>query len=372
MPNLIALSVPFFFLLIAGELLWARRKGLRVYRLADAIGDLGCGVGQQLVLVMTGLWLLSAYTRLYEHRLLSLPSTWAQWAVALVGVDFAYYWWHRLSHRVSLLWAVHVVHHQSEDYNLAVALRQAIPSSFTSLPFYLPLALVGVPPLVYLAANGIDTLYQFWIHTELVGKLGRPVELALNTPSHHRAHHAVNRPYLDKNYGGILIVWDRLFGTFVEEREKPIYGLTKPFRSFDPVWAQIASFFELWDRARPLPRVLDKLKLLAMPPEWDPSRPSSAEEIRDRQKHESAAPVERRLYALAQFVPLVAATFVLMLEGREMRPSLRFAAVALLFLSLSAIGALLDGRRWAFRLEAARWGAVAMAGAAWAAGAFPS
>lgn len=370
MLNVIALSVPFFFALIAGELLWARRRGVRVYRLADSVGDLGCGIGQQLVLVLVGAWLLSLYSRLYEHRLLTLASPFAQWAVALVGVDFAYYGWHRLSHRVNLLWAVHVVHHQSEDYNLAVALRQAILSSFTTLPFNVPLALIGVPPLVYLAANGIDTVYQFWIHTELVGKLG-PLERFLNTPSHHRVHHGVNRRYLDKNYGGILISWDRLFGTFVEEGEKPVYGTTKPFRSFNPVFAQVATFAELYDCARLLPRLADKLKLLAMPPEWSPGAAAPAADLLDRAKHESPATPGRRLYALAQLAPIAAATFLLMLKGPELPLSFSAAAVALLFSSLLALGALLDDRRWGWPLELTRLGVTAAAGAAWAAGIFP-
>ncbi len=364
MLNLIALSVPFFFLLIGGELLLARRRSRSIYRLPDALGDLGCGIGQQLVLVLAGAWLLALYARVYQSRLVTLRSPWAEWAVALVGVDFAYYWWHRLSHRVSILWAVHVVHHQSEDYNLAVALRQAILSSFTSLPFYAPLALLGVSPIVYLAANGIDTLYQFWIHTELIGRLG-PLELVFNTPSHHRVHHAVNPQYLDKNYGGILIVWDRVFGTFAEERERPVYGTTKPFGSFNPVWAQIAYFFELRERAQRLPRLADRLKLLAMPPDWDPTAAEVHAETVERAKHETSISRGRQIYALAQFVPLVALTFLLMIQGPNIPLALAAAAVALLFLSLLAIGALLDGRRWGWPLEGTRLGAFAAAAVVW-------
>src|SRR5690606_31238042 len=150
--------------------------------------------------------------------------------------DFAYYWWHRASHRISFLWAAHVVHHQSEDYNLAVALRQAWFTSLSSWVLNLPLAFLGVPPLVYGVCAALNTLYQFWIHTRLVGKLG-PLEWVLNTPSHHRVHHGIDAPYLDTNYGGVFIVFDRLFGTFVEETHEPRYGTLDPIRSFDPVWA---------------------------------------------------------------------------------------------------------------------------------------
>ncbi len=245
-PNYIALAVPFFFLLIGIELWVARRRGRRVYRFADAITDLGCGVTQQIVVLFVNGFLFAGYLWMYRHaRVVDLGRhPVVAWAVALVGVDFIYYWWHRTSHRVNLLWAAHAVHHQSEDYNLAVALRQAVLTPFTSLPFSLPLAMVGVPPLAYIAADSLSTLYQFWIHTELVGRLG-PLEKVLNTPSHHRVHHARNPEYIDRNYGAILILWDRLFGTFAPERARPIYGITKPFRSFNAMWAQLQPVADL-------------------------------------------------------------------------------------------------------------------------------
>ncbi|MBI5548714.1 MAG: sterol desaturase family protein [Deltaproteobacteria bacterium] len=372
MPDLIALSIPLFLLLIGGEVLLARHQGLRVYRVADAVGDLGCGIGQQLVLVLAGGALLAVYAGIYErHRLLELPSAWLQWAVALLGVDFLYYWWHRASHRMTLMWAVHVVHHQSEDYNLAVALRQAILSGFTSLPFFLPLALLGVPPLVYLAANGIDTLYQFWIHTQLVGRLG-PLERVLNTPSHHRVHHAVNREYLDKNYGGILIVWDRLFGTFAEEREQPVYGTTKPFATFNPVWAQVAYFQELWQRARALPRWSDRLRVLAMPPDWGPPETGTAQAASVRARYGREVPRGREIYALLQLAPLIVATFLLMLRSSALHPMATVAGIGLVLFSLLSLGGLLDGRRWAWPAEVARLGTVAAVGAAWMGGVWPA
>src|ERR1700733_7731343 len=184
----IAFAVPFFMLLIGIELLVARARRRSVYRTGDAIGDLGCGMFQQVLLVFLAGASLALYTFVYERlRVVTWSSPVVAWTLAMVGVDFLYYWWHRLSHRVNILWAAHVVHHQSEDYNLAVALRQAILTSFTAQPFYAPLALLGVPPIVFASANAVSTLYQFWIHTELVGKLGW-LEEWLNTPSHHRAH----------------------------------------------------------------------------------------------------------------------------------------------------------------------------------------
>jgi alkylglycerol monooxygenase len=364
--RLIALSIPFFFLLIGIELLVARARRRRVYRLADAVGDLGCGMAQQLVLVFAGAALLAAYAWVYDHgRLLTMDAaTPAPWLVSFVAVDFLYYWWHRASHQVNVLWAAHVVHHQSEDYNLAVALRQAIATSFTSLPFYLPMALLGVPPVVYATMVSLSTLYQFWIHTELIGRLG-PLEWVLNTPSHHRVHHAVNPAYLDKNYAATLIVWDRLFGTFAEEREAPVYGTVKPLRSFNPAWAQVAYLGELWRKAAALPRWRDRLRLWVMPPPWLPAGlPQEPEpEVRGRPKHDPPLGAGVRWYVLVQFVPAVVATSVAIWYQAD-APRATLGAVALLaFWTLISLGGLLDRRRWAVAAEVGRLVAVVAAAA---------
>jgi sterol desaturase/sphingolipid hydroxylase (fatty acid hydroxylase superfamily) len=360
--NYIALAVPFFFLFIGIELLVARARGRSVHRGGDAVADLGCGVGQQVVLVFTEVWLLGVCAALYErHRLHTFAAgSAAPWLLALVAVDFLYYWWHRLSHQVNLLWAAHVVHHQSEDYNLAVALRQAVATSFTSLPFYLPLALLGVPPVVYASSVAFSTLYQFWIHTELVGKMG-VLEAFLNTPSHHRVHHAVNPRYLDRNYGAILIVWDRLFGTFAAEVEPPVYGTVRPLGSFNPVWAQVAYFAELWERGRALPRWRDRARLLLMPPTWPPD-PAHVPPQERRPKYDPPASRARRLYVLAHFVPVVVVTFLMLLEEHSADARVLFGGAVLVFWTLLALGGLLDGRRWARPVEAARL--VALAGVA--------
>lgn len=374
--NLIALAVPFFFLFIAIELVVARARRRTVYRLADAVGDLGCGIVQQAGYVLLATALLGGYVAVYErYRLATLDAgTPWPWLVAFLAVDFLYYWWHRLSHEVNVLWAAHVVHHQSEDYNLAVALRQAVATGATSLPFYLPMALFGVPPAVYVAMVSLSTLYQFWIHTELVGKLAPGVEWLLNTPSHHRVHHAVNPQYLDKNYGATLIVWDRLFGTFAEEREQPVYGTVKPFGSFNPVWAQVAYFVELWRKARHLPRRRDRFLLWLRSPEWAPPGEAKAmPELRGRAKYDPPIAAALRAYALVQLVPVVVATFLLMLEAEGLPPRTALAGVVLVYLALATLGGLLDGRRWAVPAELARLGVSAAAVAGWAAGrvAFP-
>jgi sterol desaturase/sphingolipid hydroxylase (fatty acid hydroxylase superfamily) len=361
--NDIALAIPFFLVLIGVEVLAARQLRRPVYRLQDALADLGCGIGQQVALVFFALGILQLYAALHAHSLVRFAdgSGWP-WLVAFFYVEVAYYWWHRASHEVNLLWAAHAVHHQSEDYNLAVALRQAVLTTATSLPFYLPMAFIGVPPTVYAATLSYSLLYQFWIHTELIGKLG-PLERVLNTPSHHRVHHAVNPRYLDRNYGAILIVWDRLFGTFAEERERPVYGLTTPLRSYNPVLAQIEEWRVVARKARALPRRRDRLLLWLRSPAWTPAGPATSceEEVQRRPKHE--IPISRRArgYALLQFAPVVAVTFLLLL-GQASAPRAWLAlGAAFVCWTLLSIGGLLDGRRWAVPLEAARVAAVVLA-----------
>jgi alkylglycerol monooxygenase len=355
-PNYIALAVPFFFLLIGIEILVARRRRREVYRFGDAITNLGCGITQQVVLLLFGASLLAAYVWLYHHaRLIDLGRhPVAAWAVAMISVDFIYYWWHRLSHRVNLLWAAHAVHHQSEDYNLAVALRQGVLTPLTSLPFLLPLALLGIPPLIYIAAESFSTLYQFWIHTELIGRMG-PLEKVLNTPSHHRVHHARNPDYIDRNYGAVLIIWDRLFGTYVQEREAPIYGLTRPLRSFNSLWAELSPIWELAGWTRHAPRLRDRVRVWLAPPErsfaWTGSDRKLALEA---EKFDQPLRPSLRRYLLVNFALVVVLTFFLMLYGQNLPWPALATGVALVLLAMLSMGGLLEARRWARPLEIAR------------------
>ena len=231
--QIIAWSIPGFMLLIAVEAWLAHRRGRRIYHLPIALSDIACGITQQLFNVLTFGLSLALYAWVYQFHLFT-PSGAGLWLLGMLGVDFFYYWWHRASHEVNLLWASHIVHHHSEDYNLAVALRQGIFTPWSSLPFYLPLAVLGIPPIVWATSNALNTLYQFWIHTRAIGKLGF-LESFLNTPSHHRVHHGINPKYIDRNHAGILIIWDKLLGTFQVEEEEPVYGTVKPLASFNPV-----------------------------------------------------------------------------------------------------------------------------------------
>jgi len=361
------LAIPFFFLLIGVELVVARLVERDVYRLSDSVNDLSCGILQQVAEVFLKTALFAGYAWLFaSHRLFEVPATaaWA-WAACFLGVDFLYYWFHRFSHEVSAGWAAHVVHHQSEEYNLTVALRQGAFQPAFSWVFYLPLALLGFPPAMFLAAASFNTLYQFWIHTRLIGRLGT-LEWVLNTPSHHRVHHARNPKYIDRNHGGTLIVWDRLFGTFGQEHDEPVYGITRPLASWNPVWANLHQWSEMWDVARRAKRPLDKLRVLWKRPGWRPDDlggsvgPSEVDEAA-LVKYDVPLPRGVALYVLAQFVAVNVGTVAFLYESDRLSLPARAAGALAVVWSLASLGGLLDRRPWAVGLETARWLAVSLA-----------
>ncbi|MFO0617271.1 MAG: sterol desaturase family protein [Polyangiaceae bacterium] len=200
----------------------------------DTWASLAMGLGS--IVFVTAInatyFLLSKWA--FEHRLTDLGDGVLGWSAALLGWDFMYYWHHRIEHEVRLFWANHVNHHSSQFFNFSTALRQPW-TPVLGIVLYPPLALLGVRPWMILVSGGINLIYQFWIHTEAVGKLPKPIEWVFNTPSHHRVHHGKNPQYLDKNYGGILILWDRLFRSFEEENERVVYGLTKDINTYNPL-----------------------------------------------------------------------------------------------------------------------------------------
>ncbi len=206
---------------------------------------------------------------LWSFRVVDLGTGALGWSAALIGWDFAFYWFHRSEHEVRLLWAGHVTHHSSEYYNLSTALRQSWTPWATPL-FHAPLALLGIRPELILMSGGINLVYQFWIHTEAIDKLPRWIELIFNTPSHHRVHHGSNRQYLDRNHAGVLIIWDRLFGTFEAEGERVCYGLTKNVHSFNPLWVQFHEYTQIARDAWAAPTLAERLGFILRNPGWTP------------------------------------------------------------------------------------------------------
>ncbi|MFG3343500.1 sterol desaturase family protein [Streptomyces sp. NPDC048018] len=266
-------AIPAFVLLVAVEALSYRflpDDDERGYELRDTVTSMSMGAGSQVVGLPWKVCAVFAYAALYALSPWELsPSSVWTWALLFFADDLAYYAFHRAHHRVRVLWASHSVHHSSVRYNLSTALRQSW-TPMTSLPFWLPLALLGIPPWMILLQQSVSLVYQFFLHTERVGTLWRPVEAVFNTPSHHRVHHGSNDVYLDRNYGGILIVWDRLFGTFEPEGERVVYGLTKNIDTYNPLMVAVHEYRAAWRDVRTAGRWRDRAGHLFGPPGWAP------------------------------------------------------------------------------------------------------
>ncbi|QNP58804.1 lysoplasmalogenase family protein [Paenacidovorax monticola] len=352
--QIIVLATPVFLLLIALEFAVGWARGRNTYRLADAVSSISLGMLSQTSAVFTALLRIGLYTLLFEHAALwrndAFWTSPAGWLLALLAYDFCYYWNHRLGHEVGVLWAAHVVHHQSQDYNLSTALRQ--PSSYALLSwlFYVPMALAGVPPLVFVVVGLIDLLYQFWVHTEQVGRLGW-FDRWFCSPSNHRVHHAVNDCYLDKNYGGILIVWDRLFGTFEDEdaRERCVYGTRGLLNSWDPLWANAQVYAGLAHDSWHARRWADKLRVWLKPPGWRPADvaerfPKPAFDIAQMPLFDPPMAPVLRWFAGVHFALLIAGVSAFLWQADSAPLATNAIWFAVLLACQWALGAAMQGR----------------------------
>jgi alkylglycerol monooxygenase len=264
----VVLAMVAFAVAIGGELAYGVLRGRNTYALHDTIGSLGQGLLSQWVAACTWIFQAGLYALAWHAFGFSAGdawNTWYGWIGAVVLFDFCDYWLHRAGHRSAIFWAAHVVHHQSTRFNFSTALRQESLTEVLGWPFFLPMALAGVPPEVFAGAGLAVNVYQFWVHTEHVGKLGW-FDRVFSSPSNHRVHHAINDGYLDKNYGGLLVVWDRMFGTFVEEREPCVYGTKAPLASTNPLWVVGGLYCSLWMALRGTQGWRARLQLLLSPP----------------------------------------------------------------------------------------------------------
>ncbi len=270
-------AIPVLFLFVLLEYLYCKLRKRGRYLGIDTLANLSAGILSRLTVPFTKVISIGAYVLVYEHlRLFTLSDLAAPWlyvalAFCFLAVDFFYYLQHRVSHRVNILWGAHIVHHQSENFNFSVAFRQSAIGSVFTFIFDLPLALLGLDPWYFGLFMGINLLYQFLIHTETVDKLGF-LEIFMNTPSHHRVHHGRDPKYIDKNYAGMFIVWDRWLGTFQAEEERPTYGVTTPPQNFNPVTANYHFYQILWREGKKHRHFIDKLALWFLPPEAVESR----------------------------------------------------------------------------------------------------
>jgi len=355
--NPIVLSIPIFFILIGIELLVERFTNKDLYRFPDAIANISCGITSQLSGLFFTILGIGVYHLLYENfAFFTWEKNWLYWLCLFLLTDLAYYWGHRMSHEVNLFWGGHVVHHQSEDYNLSVALRQSSFQVIWTFAFNLPIALLGFKTLDFAFMSALNTLYQFWIHTETIGKMGW-FEYVFNTPSHHRVHHGRNPKYIDKNHAGSLIIWDKMFGTFQPEEEKPTYGITKPINSWNPVFANFSHYIEMSKDLKRIPKWGDKFRYFFKKPGWLPDylggyRAAPAIDSATYKKYDTPGPVRLNLYVFFQFVLCLTGASLFLFSQKNPDGSNHFTTsenvfiATLLCIVVVHCGVLFENRPW--------------------------
>lgn len=366
--SLIVYSFPIFFILIGLEILISKLRKQEYYRLNDAVTNLSCGIGQQVLGVFIRFMTVGVYALVYTKSPMkdkveqTIGNPYLTGLLLFFGVDFFYYWFHRLAHEVALLWGSHVVHHQSEEYNLTVALRQAWFQGVFSWVFYIPLAFMGFSVPLFATIASLQTLYQFWIHTKMIRKLPKPFEYVFNTPSHHRVHHGVNPKYIDRNHGGTLIIFDRWFGTFQEEEEEVVYGITSQPNSWNPLWLNVNYWIDLGKHVIHSFNLKNSLLFLVKMPGWMPAELGGNAPLKEVtnsnfKKYDTSVSPAMTYYIIFQFIlVLIFTTLYMNLESTLFQKMVsKVYATALVLLSIVSIGALFESKKWSKALEIIRW-----------------
>ncbi len=356
--NFVELAIPFFILAMLVELAYGAWKQHQTYRLNDAVASLMMGSLSQLMGVLRLSFSAVVFTSAVEFAgIVPWQATaWWHWVAAFIAYDFCYYWKHRCGHEWRIMWASHSAHHQSEEYNLSTALRQT-STDYIGFVFYLPMYLAGTPVYVMISVGTLNLVYQFWVHTQHVDRMGM-LDYLLVTPSNHRVHHAKNPRYIDKNYGGFLIVWDRLFGTFCDEQrdEKPIYGITHGLRSWNPIWANAVVWWDTLMLAVKAPRWRDKISVWFKGPGWFPQglEPSRDDPLGWHEHYDPQAPQSSKAYVFAQYWVLTGAGFALIASQAELAQPALVANFALIAGSMYVASLWLEHRQYRFWADGAR------------------
>ncbi len=351
--NPLLAAVPLFVLLIVADIVAARRAQRPAYNFRDAFSNLGCLMVEQLFGLLVKAALVSTYLITHERaQIFDLPAD-SPWVFAgcFIGVDLCYYWYHRTCHEVGALWAAHAVHHQSEEFNLTVSFRLGAFGGFYSWIFYIPLAILGFPPTTFLACAALSASYQFCVHTRMIGKLG-PIEAVFITPSHHRVHHGRDPEYLNRNYGGVFVLWDRLFGTFVPESREPVYGTVKPLDSTSPLAANLVVWKDLAALSARERGWLGRLRPFVAPPGWKPSGVDPSDEPPPQPRPPRPGFLGR--YALLHSLPLFGLTLLLLARGGSLAPQQAVATAAVVVASLVLLARAVDQERLEPGIEVTR------------------
>jgi alkylglycerol monooxygenase len=354
--NPIVHSIPIFFILIGIELVVERFTNKELYKFPDAVANISCGITSQLSGLFLSILGVGVYVIVFEKLAFikmseTSTSQWWYWIALILLVDLAYYWAHRMSHEVNLFWGGHVVHHQSEEYNLSVALRQSSFQVVWTFAFSLPIALLGFKPQDFVYISAFNTLYQFWIHTETINKMPKWFEFIFNTPSHHRVHHGRNPKYIDKNHAGSLIIWDRMFGTFQAEEERPTYGITKPINSWNPIFANFSHYVEMGKDLKQIPGWGDRVKYLFMKPGWLPKsmggyRPAPEVDKSTYKKYRTDGPMQLNLYVLFQYILCLIGTSMFLFNSRKFDMGEKAIVAVIIAITVVNCGVLFEKRSW--------------------------
>jgi alkylglycerol monooxygenase len=354
----IKLAIPFYFLLIAIELVVSHFQNIKRYRFNDTITNINSGSSMMIATTLLRVFGISIYTYIYEHfAIFNIPSTWFFLILCFIVDDFCYYWGHRMTHEVNVAWSSHVVHHHSEEMNFSVALRQSWFQGVWTAPVYIPMALMGFNPMDVVIAHGFNLLYQYWVHTEMIDKLGF-LELFMVTPSHHRVHHGRNPKYIDKNHAGVFIIWDKMFGTFQAEEERPVYGTTKPLNSWNPIWANFEHFETLNGQLKDADGLWNKLKVLFKKPGWDAKAaaymPFPEVERGVTPKFDTETPQYLNLYIFFQYLITTAFIIYFLFNSNKMNWIDTFTLGGIILFQFATAGGMLEGKRAYFVLEFVR------------------
>tara|TARA_B100001059_G_C17815761_1_gene575123 strand:+ start:907 stop:2154 length:1248 start_codon:yes stop_codon:yes gene_type:complete len=354
--SIITFAIPVFFLMILLELAYGFLIGKNTYRVNDTFTSISIGLISRLPVILNlgfqGV-IFVYFAKRYSINLMPVNEL-MTWVIAFIMYDFFYYWMHRLHHEYRVLWATHVVHHHGEDYNLATALRQTSTGFLWKWIFFLPMIIVGVPGEVFVSVAGVNLVYQFWVHTRHVGHLGW-IEKIFVTPMNHRVHHAKNKEYIDANYGGVFILWDRFFGTYIPERSdiKPVYGTVSQLNSWNPLWANFQVFYQMIQDTINTKNMSDKFKIWYSRTNWRPIdlvHPSSEYQITSfAKKYNPKIKSEVNYFTILQLIMLTIASSVILftLELQDRSDTYVFAII--LVMQATFTGMLLQGKSFSFK-----------------------
>jgi len=361
--NFLIAAVPIFLIAMFFEIiiteLFMKKKS---YAFQDTITSLSASIISRFCGMLFGKTLFTLpYAFLFEnfHIWHFAANSWLEWLAALLVIDLGYYIHHRIAHEINIFWSGHVVHHSSEYFNFSTALRQGFFENLFSFVWYLPMALC-FDVETYKIVNAFNSMFQFWVHTETIGKFPYIIEIIFNTPSHHRVHHARNPVYIDKNYAGMFIIWDHMFGTYEEEVEEPIYGVTSPLVSWNPVTASFRIFFGNWKQAILVPGFKNKINFLMRPPGWNYITNSISTPPKiyppSVKKYDTTIPLPLKVYILVQFIAVLYGFLQFYDNLAHLNGFEQLLLYSLILITLGALGNLMDksGSKYSLELELAR------------------